>query len=44
MDMKDVLSFLFQRADATQTFWNFYTTVFTALLALLMAAIPETNT
>ena len=38
MDTQQALSFLFQRADATQTFWNFYATTATALLAFLAAA------
>lgn len=38
MEIQDALSFLFQRTDATQTFWNFYATVATALLAFLAAA------
>jgi hypothetical protein len=38
MEIQDALSFLFQRTNATQTFWNFYVTVATALLAFLAAA------
>jgi len=37
MEINDALSFLFQRADATQTFWNFYITIATALLTFLAA-------
>jgi ABC-type nitrate/sulfonate/bicarbonate transport system permease component len=35
---KDILSFVFQRADATQTFWNFFATVATAILGFVAAA------
>jgi hypothetical protein len=38
MDIKDALGFLFQRADATQTFWNLYLGVVTTILGLLTAA------
>jgi len=38
MDIKDALGFLFQRADATQTFWNLYLGVVTTVLGLLTAA------
>jgi hypothetical protein len=34
----EILSFLFQRADAMQAFWNFYIAVSTAVLAFLAAA------
>jgi hypothetical protein len=41
MDPKDILSFVFQRADATQTFWNFFATVATAILGFVAAAKTE---
>jgi hypothetical protein len=40
-DLKDLLGFLFQRADATQTFWNFYVGAVTAVLALVTAGRAE---
>jgi hypothetical protein len=41
MEIHEVVSFLFQRADATLTFWNFYIAVSTAILAFLAAAKAE---
>lgn len=41
MNIKKVLEFLFQRADATQTFWNLYIGAVTTTLGLLTAAKVE---
>jgi len=41
MNIKEVLEFLFQRADATQTFWNLYIGAVTTTLGLLTAAKVE---
>lgn len=41
MDVQDAMSFLFQRADAMLTFWNFYIVVSTAILGFLSAAKAE---
>jgi len=41
MTIDQVVSFLFQRADATLTFWNFYIGVSTAILAFVTAAKSE---
>ena len=40
-DLKELLSFLFQRADATQTFWNFYIGAVSAVLGLVTAGKPN---
>ena len=37
IELKDLLSFLFQRADAMQTFWNFYAGAVTAVLGVVTA-------
>jgi hypothetical protein len=39
-ELKELLGFLFQRADATQTFWNFYAGAVTAVLGLVTAGKP----
>jgi hypothetical protein len=36
-ELKDVLGLLFQRADAMQTFWNFYAGAVTAALGVVTA-------
>jgi len=41
MNIKDILEFLFQRADATQTFWNLYIGAVTTTLGLLTASKVE---
>jgi hypothetical protein len=41
MNIKEVLEFLFQRADATQAFWNLYIGAVTTTLGLLTAAKVE---
>jgi len=41
MDPKDILSFVFQRADQTQVFWNLYATASTAILGFVAAAKSE---
>ena len=41
MNIKEVLEFLFQRADAMQTFWNLYIGSVTTTLGLLTAAKVE---
>ncbi len=38
MEINDMLSHAFARAEATQTTWNFYPVVVTAILAFLAAA------
>jgi hypothetical protein len=38
---KDLLALLFQRADATQTFWNFYAGAVAAVPAFVTAGRPE---
>ncbi len=40
-ELKDLLGFLFQRADATQIFWNFYVGAVTGVLALVTAGRAE---
>jgi len=40
-ELKQLLAFLFQRADATQTFWNFYAGAVTAALGLVTAGKSE---
>jgi len=37
MEINDVLSLMFERANATQVFWNFYVVITTAILAFLAA-------
>ena len=37
MEIKEVLEFLFQRADANQTFWNFYSLAATTILGIVTA-------
>lgn len=39
--LKQLLAFMFQRADATQTFWNFYAGAVTAVLGLVTAGKAE---
>ena len=41
MEIKDVLSFVFQAVGTTQTFWNFYATIVTAILGFVAAAKIE---
>ena len=41
IELKDLLSFLFQRADAMQTFWNFYAGAVTAVLGVVTAGKSE---
>jgi len=40
-ELRQLLAFLFQRADATQTFWNFYVGVATAALGIVTAGKAE---
>ena len=44
MEMKDVLELIFNRANATQTFWNFYLIVFGAILGLIGSLKPNNVT
>jgi hypothetical protein len=43
MELKDVLPILFERSNATQTFWNFYIVIALGIIGFFSTAKPVAN-